>query len=364
MRARLRIAAAVALPVLLALGVAAAAAGSGTISGQVTSHTAGAAPIGATDVVLHAFAKESGDEIGTGVASRTDASGRFAFTGVDTGTDRGYVVTASHAGVTYSSELVIFQDGTTTATADVAVYETTDAADWIWLRQQHLIVTPDVAARTLHVVEIAIVENGGDRTFVGKDAGSGVETVRLPLPAQAYDVDVSAPLAHGSAMRPGEIVYSGALVPGETQLSLGYALPYGGSAYTLGKLLPLDTDAIDVLVEDVGLSARSAQLSDPTTVAAGGKKYVRLSGRGIAAGTLVSIALAPPEAALSPAAIARAAVPAAGALALVGVAGYLVVPRLRRRRGGRPRATRGARRPRTDPEGTDGEDEIVPEGEA
>ncbi|MDE3193157.1 MAG: hypothetical protein KGN00_05665, partial [Chloroflexota bacterium] len=307
MRARLGIAAAIALPVLLALGVAASAAGSGTISGQVAVHTAGAAAIGATDVVLHAFAKESGDEIGAGLASRTDVDGRFTFAGVETGTDRGYVATVQHAGVTYSSELVVFANGATAATADIDVYETTAKPDWIWLRQQHLIVTPDTRGGALHVVEIAIVENGGDRTFVGTADGSSARTLRLPLPAQAYDLNMSPELARSSAMRPGEIVYSGPLLPGQTQLMLAYALPFAGSTYSFGKLLPLDTDAIDVLVEDVGLSARSRQLSDPVAVEAGGKKYARLSGRGIAAGTIVTIELGPPAAALGPAAIAQAA---------------------------------------------------------
>lgn len=368
MQARLTVAAALALSVVVALGGAAVAAGPGTISGQVAARTAGAPPVGATEVLLHAFAKESGDEIGSPVVSRTGDDGRFIFSGVDTGSDRGYVVTALHAGVTYSSDLIVFAAGETTETADVAVYEPTDTGQWIWLRQQHLIVTPDPGTRTLHVVEIAIVQNGGDRTFVGTDGGAGVESVRLPLPAQAYDVDMSAPLARSAAMWPGEIVYSGPLLPGQTQLMLGYALPYDGGSYTLAKLLPLDTDAIDVLVEDVGLSARSPQLSDPTTVEAGGKKYVHLTGRGIAAGTVVSIELGPAGATPSAAAILRTALPPLGLLVLVGLTAYfLVAPRLRRsRRAARASAARLPSTVSKDAKAADDadDDELIPESDA
>lgn len=366
MQARLTIAAALILPAVmalgLALGLAAAAAGAGTITGQVAARTAGAPPVGATDVLLHSFAKESGDEIGAPLAARSDGDGRFTYTGVDTGNDRGYVVTVQHAGITYSSDLVVFEAGATTATADVAVYEPTDTAQWIWLRQQHVIVTPDPRTGTLRVVEIAIVQNAGDRTFVGADDGAGVETVRLPLPAQAYDVDMSAPLARSSAMRPGQIVYTGPVPPGQTQLMLGYALTYGGGPYTFAKLLPLDTDALDVLVADVGLSARSPQLSDPTTVDAAGTKYVRLTGRGIAAGTVVSIELRPAGSAPSAATIMGSAVPLLGLLALAALTAYLVVvPRLRRPR----RAARRSadRRSATIPAADVEDEELVPESD-
>lgn len=331
MHARLTIAASLVLPALLALALGAAAAGAGTISGQVVARSAGAAAVGPTDVVLHAFAKATGGELGAAATARTDATGRFSFTGIETGADRGYVVTVDHRGVRYSSELIVFPTGETAVTADVEVYEPTEASDWIWLRQQHLIVTPDLRGGTLAVVEIAIVENGGDRTFVGTQTGGGIESVRLPLPAQAYDVDMGGQLARNAAIVPGAIVYTGPLLPGQTELVLGYSVRFTGG-YTLPKVLPLDADAVDVLIADVGVTARSAQLSGPTPVEASGKKFLRFSGRGIGAGTVVSVQIAPAAPAGSPGSPQDALAPI-GLVALVGTTGYLLVaPRLRRSR--------------------------------
>lgn len=358
MRIRLAIHAILVLAVLLALGAVLAppalAAGSGTITGQVVARTSGAAAVGETEVRLHTFAKATGDEIGSAVAARTDGTGRFSFAQLDTAVDRGYVVTAEHRGVTYSSGLVVFTAGETTAVADVEVYELTDRAEWIWLRQQHLIITPDPAAGTLQVVEIAIVQNGGDTTFVGADRGAGVETVRLVLPSQAYDVDLGRLLARSAAMQPGAIVYSGPLLPGQTELVLAYAVSLTNGGYTLPKLLTLDTDAIDVLIEDVGLTARSTQLEGPVTADAAGKRFLRLSGRGIAAGTVVSIELAGAGSASVAGDLSNVAAPLGlGALALA--TGYvLLAPRLRRSRS-RPRRQE---RPRRD---DDADDELVPE---
>lgn len=360
MRERPAILAVPLLAALLALGAlpapAARAASGGTISGRVVAATAGAAAVGETDVTLHTFAKATGDEIGAASRARTDGTGRFSFAELDTAADRGYVVTAEHRGITYSSALVVFATGETTALANVEVYEPTDRAEWIWLRQQHVIVTPDPASGTLQVVEIAIVQNGGDTTFVGADRGAGVETVRLALPSQAYDVDLGRVLARSAAMQPGAIVYSGPLLPGQTELVLAYSVALTNGGYALPKLLTLDTDALEVLVEDVGLTARSAQLSGPVTAEAAGKRFLRLSGRGIAAGTLVSIELAGSGAASAAGDASKVAAPLGlGALALA--TGYLLLaPRLRRSR----RAPRGPTPARRE---TEADDEIVPEAD-
>ncbi len=341
MHARVTIAAALILPALLALAMTGAATGAGTIAGQVVARSAGASPIGATDVFLHAFAKSTGQELGAPISARTDGTGRFAFADVETGSERGYVVTVDHRGVRYSSDLIVFQPGETSVSADIEVFETTDAGEWIWLRQQHVIVTPDRPGGTLQVVEIAIVENAGDRTFVGASSGAGAETVRLPLPAQAYDVDMGGVLAKNAAMVPGAVVFTGPLRPGQTQLVLSYSLAFTGT-YTLPKLLSLDTDAMDVLIEDVGIVARSSQLSGPVSAEASGKRFLRLSGRGIAAGTVVSVQLSPAGSAGAP--FSADALAPLGLVALVGATGYLLVaPRLRRRPAAALPQTAGAR---------------------
>ncbi len=198
------------------------------------------------------------------------------------------------------------------------------------LRQLHVIVAPDPETPTLHVVEIAIVQN---------DGASPVDaTIRFPLPADAYDLDLGAGLLGQSAAVPGGIEYSGSLAPGSTQLVLGYRLDYGG-AYVFRKLLALRADAIDVLIEDVGFTVQSRELTGPAAVTMGEARFLRLIARDVAAGTIFSVEIRGTPGGVTPGArsIADAAAPI-GVAAFVGATLFVLIrPRIRRRAESRPK---------------------------
>lgn len=332
MRAKVTLIAVLALgAMLVAAQPSAGADAAGTIVGHITAGTAGGPAIGALEVRLHTFAGGT-DETAPATVGRTDASGAFTFERLATDAQTAYVVTTEYQDVEYASDVIAFTGGQTTRTVELAVYETTDVASAIRVRQQHLIVTPDAANGVLRVVEIAVVENGGDRTFVGGATGAAAGTIRLQLPADAYDVDFAGAFATNASLVDGGVAYDGPVVPGQTQLVVGYVIDYAGAAYSFQKVLPLPTDAFDVLVDDVGLSARSAQLSEPVKVTAGDKPFLRLTGKDLRAGSVVVVQLsgaagAPAAAApLSPEMLAPL-----GLLALAGGTAYLLIaPKIRR----------------------------------
>jgi len=217
------------------------------------------------------------------------------------------------------------------------------------LRQLHVIVAPDGDGRTLHVVEIAILENPGTAPV---DA-----TVRFPLPADAYDLELGAGYLGRSAAVPGGIEWSGALPPGGTDLVLGYSIDYGG-AYVLRKLLPLPAAAVDVMVEDVGVTVASRELSGPVPATAGEARFLRLSGRNVPAGAILSVEIRGALTGRAPAtpAVADLAAPIGLVLLMAATAFVLIRPRLRRRAPGSKRTGQAER-----PTGAPAADEEVTE---
>lgn len=329
-----------------------AADGPGTISGRVVDRTAGAAAIGEMDVKLHTMSGGT-EETAPAVATRTDATGAFTFRGLSLDAKTAYIVTTAYREVEYASEVVAFKVGETTRTVEVSVYETTDKADRISLRQQHLIVTPDPENAVIQVVEIAIVQNSGDRTYVGVGTGDEPQTVKLILPRGAFDVNMVRLLANRSALIDGGVAYTGPIAPGQTELVLGYALDYDGGSYTLEKLVSLATDAVDILVVDAGLVVRSQQLYGPESVEIGGDRYLRLTAKNLAAGSVVRFDLLPAADASSPLGLGSLGSLAPFGLLLAVGAGsvYLVLaPRLRRPVPSSPRAVTVRARRETAPE--------------
>ena len=217
-------------------------------------------------------------------------------------------------------------------------------------RQLHVIVAPDPQSPTLHVVEIAIVQN---------DGASPVDaTIRFPLPADAYDLDLGAGLLGKTAAVPGGIEYSGSLSPGPTQLVLGYRLDYSG-AYVFRKLLSLRADAIDVLVEDVGFTVQSRELTGPAAVTMGEARFLRLIARDVPAGTIFSVEIRGKPGGVAPAALSLsdAAAPI-GLAALVGATLFVLIrPRIRRRAESRPKRQQPRQKPREEHE----DDELTEE---
>ncbi|MBI2324506.1 MAG: hypothetical protein HYU87_06055 [Chloroflexi bacterium] len=214
------------------------------------------------------------------------------------------------------------------------------------LRQLHVIVAPDPQSAALRVVEIAIVQNDGTSPV---DA-----TIRFPLPADAYDLDLGAGFLGRAAAVPGGIEYSGPLAPGPTQLVLGYRLDYGG-VYLFRKLLSLRADAVDVLIEDAGFTVQSRELSGPASVTMGEARFLRLIGRDVPAGTIFSVEIRgkPGGSAASALSLTDAAAPV-GLVVLAGVTALVLIrPRIRRR--GAPQPTREEQRERRREEHEDGE---------
>lgn len=303
----------------------------GTIMGKVVNATQGGGSVADLEVQLRTLAHLTGEEAGEPITTRTDADGAFAFDRVATAGGSGHIVTVRFQGVAYGSDVITFAAGETAKTADVMVYEPTSSGAAVQLRQQHLVIEVDRVRRVLKVLDISIIENSGDTTYVGKDTGDGASTgtFRLQPPRGARDFEFAAAMDGNTMKVAGGLVYTAPLLPGETELVYMYVLDFSGRRFTLTKTLPVPAGGLQVLVEDGGAKVTSGQLTAQPPADLNGRRYLRLSAADVAAGVPLSIEFSD----LEPAASSRDAgrwLPPAGLAIVVGLATYFVVARRRR----------------------------------
>jgi hypothetical protein len=336
----------VALAGLLYLAVAARAE-SGVVRGQVVNGTEGAAAdLGHLPVRLLTY---SGDTLTETMRAVTDAHGVFLFEGVPVGPGRTAVAAVEYAGVEYESELLDLSGGTDFE-GDILVYETTTDGSAVRVERNHLIV--EMGVGRIEVTEMLIVENGGDRTYVGSEEvlPDRRATAVVSLPAGATDVSFASAQVAAAMVRTRQgFVDTRPLTPGAHEYVFSYALPCDGTTYSLIKPVLYPTTMLDVLLAAPGAEVEAPLLENLGTREAPGVSYMHLGARALSKGNDVVIRLRGLGRAArdQPGGTQRASAPLAAAregrwlgipplLALVGLASALVVHLRRQPSEGRP----------------------------
>jgi len=276
------------LVVALWLGLSAAARADGAVvQGQVVNGTAGTAPsLSGLQVRLYLF---SGNTLKETRRVNTDAQGAYRFEGVPTGSAWAGIVSVEYAGVEYEGEPLDLSSGTDFA-SDVTIYETTTDDTALKVDRSHLIV--EMGAGQLEVTELVVLNNTGDRTYIGSTevVPNRRATARVPLPPGASDVSFSSEDLANAMVRTGEgFVDTRPIIPGQQQYVLSYALPCEGSTYNLTKPIAYPTAAIDVLVDAPGAEVSAPNLERLGVRQAEGRSYQHLSGQSLPAGTDLTI---------------------------------------------------------------------------
>jgi len=281
--------------VFLALTVAAlvgglslsARADGAVVQGQVINGTAGTAPaLNGLQVRLYLF---SGNTLKETRQALTDAQGAFRFEGVPTGSGWAAIVSVEYAGVEYEGKPLDLTNGTDLG-SDVTIYETTTDDQALKVERSHLIV--EMGVRQLEVTELVVLNNTGDRTYIGSEevVPNRRATARVPLPAGASDVSFASEDLAAAMVRTGQgFVDTRPIIPGQQQYVLSYALPCEGSTYNLTKPIAYATAALDVLVDTPGAEVSAPNLERLGVRQAEGRSYQHLSGQSLPRGTDLTI---------------------------------------------------------------------------
>ncbi len=300
----------------------AAEAGNGKIEGVAVNRTAGGTNVSSVNVTLRSFTK---DQETAKKTVQTDADGHFVFTGLPEGTGFSYQVIITFQGVTYTSELLFFDEGKDTKLVQIPVYDTTTNASMIKVTVAHTVIY--IERDVLNVSEYVAYVNSSDRTLVGAADRSG--TLRFTLPAGATGTTGSLGFTKsyitGTA---GGFSDSSPFPPGMKELTYSYSLKYDGAEYNFVRPVDYPTESFDLLVQSNGVSVSSTRLVSQGILEVQGAPFIHLAGQQFAAGEQIPATLS-----FSPESSAGAMLWIIGGLALVVAAlAYVLALRIRRSR--------------------------------
>ncbi|MDR7434896.1 MAG: carboxypeptidase-like regulatory domain-containing protein [Armatimonadota bacterium] len=270
----------------LALPVEAA---TGTIQGKVVNRTGGVRPVANVPVTLTSYVNEAEEQKKT---TTTDTAGRFAFRGLPTGPGRSYVLQVKYKEGDYESPRFTLQGSETVKTVEMVVYEPTTDPSVVRAGMHHIIV--DVQEGALQIVELVVLVNRTDRTYIGATTlpDGRRETLRFSLPGGARDVQYLDGLMECCVISKGNVLIDTMDVkPGTRQIAYGYVLPFTTSRVSFERPLDTPTDTLEFLVPDIGVTVQSAQLAEKGVLETSSGRYLRYSGTRLASGERITIAI-------------------------------------------------------------------------
>ncbi|MBI2831574.1 MAG: carboxypeptidase regulatory-like domain-containing protein [Chloroflexi bacterium] len=277
---------------LLFLPVTARAAeqGNGTINGQVVNGTAGGASVANLDITLKTFLKDAA----VGITSRkTDAEGRFSFSGLATDPTNSYEVRLTYQKADYFSDLINFGQGETTQSVTVNVFDSTTSDDAISIVLAHMVFY--AGEGFLQVKEYVQVANMSDRTYIGSTEEPSLrrnETLRFDLPAGATELKYSLGLKEGYIASSGDgFVDTLPIIPGAREVSYSYKVSYDPAGYTVSKKVTYPIMNFNLLIEDKGITAASSMLTAQETLNIGGVQLKHYAGGKFTRGDTISAQL-------------------------------------------------------------------------
>ncbi|MBI3914637.1 MAG: carboxypeptidase regulatory-like domain-containing protein [Chloroflexi bacterium] len=255
--------------------VSAQSAAAGKIEGQLVNASKDA-PINSTaNLTVTLFSAAANATAPITSTTRSDASGRFSFSNLDTLPETRYLVLANYAGVDYYSDLLTFAVNQSSIPITMTLRETTTDPAALRVNQTHFII--DVGAGVLDVIQVIIVQNPTDRTFVGKSlTGPHRATLTLPILADARNVRFERADADATTLRDASaLTYTLPFFPGDEQIVFTYEIPFTPPTYPFNLTMPFASAQFRILLSDVGGKIDSPQLSAPTSFAAqNGAKYL------------------------------------------------------------------------------------------
>lgn len=240
----------------------------GTISGRVHNGTAGGGSVAGLTVTLRHFA---GMQLAEEKQAQVGPDGSFSFEGLATGAQDAYILAVRYAGVEYVSPMVQLNEQPQ-QTVDLTVYETTTDASVLRVNSRSIVIagaSPEL--RAVDVMDIVIVENTADRTYVGDSSGV---VLRIPLPQGAQEISPQPGFDYGQPRLEGNVLLTtGPVPPGSHTIVLSYTVPYSGTRATLSIGTAMPTGTLRVLVRDGTYELDSRSLIDTGTVEVSGVTY-------------------------------------------------------------------------------------------
>lgn len=238
--------------------VAAEVISGGTISGMVSNGSNGSA-VGNATVLLRAFSTSIEEMLV--ITQTTGTDGMFQFTLGPVPAGWIYLVTASHEGLNFSSDVGQLSATTPAIELPVTVYDQSTDPSVIRIAQVH-VVFDFLSPQILQVTQLYVYENLGNTVFVGEAGRAEQGVTRIALPQNAQNISFQRAFSAMEGFIPATEVIplpdgfadTVPLRPGRSSASLvaSYTLPYNNGA-ELSHLIPYAASSVTVILPDVGV---------------------------------------------------------------------------------------------------------------
>ncbi len=272
---------------ILSLSASALAAepDSGIIEGWIVNGTAGGSSVANQDVAL--TTELNGAEVSS-TAGKTDADGHFVFDGLSTGSGYSYQVVLTFQQAEYYSEWLAFDEGETTRSVEVTVYDSTTSDEAIKVLMSHTVVYLEQGG--LRMVEFYLFVNEADRTYIGsKEVANGTrETLRFSLPDGATELQPASGLMECCIYNSEDgFIDTMPVLPGGKEVAYSYRASNNSGTYTFSRKANYPIADFDLLVEGEGVEVTSDQLITEEPLNIEGTWLNHLSGSNVASGDII-----------------------------------------------------------------------------
>lgn len=209
-------------------------------------------------------------------------NGVLVFTEVPKPAGRAFLAGVDYQNVTVGSDVAVVEDATTPLTLTITIFETTTDQSDLVVDRMHVFFDFS-APEQVQVVEVFVVSNPTNKAVVAAEEGGPV--LSFPLPAGATDLQfqdgslgdryLETPdgFADTLSVRPGT---------GDYQIIFAYNLPYNRKL-ELSLPMSLPVDSAVVMLPEVGVKVKSAQLQAGGEKDVQGTTYLMYSGGGLSA---------------------------------------------------------------------------------
>lgn len=260
----------------------------GLIKGKVLNRTTGGKGVAGVEVTLHQIVNEQEDQK---ERTKTNKDGTVSFPGLSRGRGLAYYLSTRYEEVEYFSPTVSFGDKKELL-LHLSVYETTDKDTTVFVKMHHVLI--GLEEGELWVQEIIVLENAGDRVYVGsREVEPGKkEVLRISLPKNATALEFSKSLMACCTLKTEDgFIDTMDIKPGRKEISFAYKVDYGPSRYELSKMLYAKTESIDFFIPDKGITAKSDMLEFKGWVGNPDQRFLHLSGKDLTKGSKIVLEL-------------------------------------------------------------------------
>ncbi len=222
--------------------------------------------------------------------TKSDAEGRFVFDGLSTEPGYSYEVMLTFQEAEYYGERLSFNEGETTKSVEVTVYDATTSDEAIRVATAHTIIY--IEQGSLWVKEYFFFVNESDRTYIGPTAGGNGVTLRFSLPKEATELQYGLELMECCIVGSEEgFDDTMPVLPGSKEVVYAYRVSYNSRAYTFPQRVNYPIASFDLMVQGEGTEVVNEQLTTGELLNIEDTWFNHLSGSDFAPGDILTTRL-------------------------------------------------------------------------